>query len=107
MRIRCFNIFRIYQYSIYSVYTFMELIILFYNLSVVAFAQYRKYLIFLISFRKFSDVLSAFTYASAIVNFLIGYWGIKVLSPFPSVTFLQESFSQLQESLNHSHLQTW
>ena len=107
MRIRCFNIFRIYQYSIYSVYNFMELIILFYNLSVVAFAQYRKYMIFLISFRKFSDVLSAFTYASAIVNFLLSYWGIKVLSPFPSVTFLQESFSHLQESLNHSHLQTW
>ena len=51
----------------------MELIILFYNLSVVAFAQYRKYMIFLISFRKFSDVLPAFTYASAIVNFLISY----------------------------------
>ena len=59
MRIRCFTIFRIYQYSIYSVYNFTEFIILFYNFSVIYFDQYRKYTIFLISFRKFWDVLSA------------------------------------------------
>ena len=92
MRIRCFAIFRIYQYSIYSVYNFTKFIILFYNFSVISFDQYRKYTIFLISFRKFWDVLSAFTCASAIVNFLFSYWGVKILSPFPSVTFLQEYF---------------
>ena len=33
------------------------------------FAIYKEYIIFLISFCKFSDVLSAFTFASAIGNF--------------------------------------
>ena len=40
-----------------------------YNFLIVSFAQCRKYIIFLNSFRKFSDALFAFTCVSTIGNF--------------------------------------
>ena len=41
---------------------------LLYTLLVASFAQYKEYMICLISFSKSSDVLAAFTCASAIGN---------------------------------------
>ena len=49
-------------------YNFIEFIILLYTFLVFSFARYKKYMICLISFNKFSDVLPAFTCASAIGN---------------------------------------
>ena len=42
--------------------------ILLYTFLVISFARYKEYMICLISFSKFSDVLSAFTCARAIGN---------------------------------------
>ena len=47
-------------------YNFIEFIMLLYTFLVISFARYREYIICLISFSKFSDVLPAFTCASAI-----------------------------------------
>ena len=49
-------------------YKFFEFIILLYTFLVISFARYREYIICLISFSKFSDILPAFTCASAIGN---------------------------------------
>ena len=49
-------------------YNFIEFIILLYTFLVISFAWYKEYIICLISFSKFSDVLPAFTCASAIGN---------------------------------------
>ena len=49
-------------------YNFIEFIILLHTLLVISFARYKEYIIFLISFSKFSDVLTTFTCASAIAN---------------------------------------
>ena len=45
---------------------FIELIILLYNFSLFSLGRYKEYVMFLISFNKFSDVFPAFSYASAI-----------------------------------------
>ena len=50
-------------------YSIIEFIIVLYIFLVIYFAQYKKYIIFLISSGKFSDVLPAFTCGSAIGNF--------------------------------------
>ena len=47
-------------------YNFIELIILLYPFLIISFAQYKEYMICLILFNKFSDVLPAFTSASVI-----------------------------------------
>ena len=91
MRIRYFTIFRIYKYSIYSVYNFMKLSRPLYNFLIVFFARCRKYIIFLNSFRKFSDALFAFTCVSTIGNFWSSCLEPNMLSLFPSVTFLLTS----------------
>ena len=49
-------------------YNFIEFIILLYNFLVLYFARYNENIICLILFSKFSDVLLAFTCASAIGN---------------------------------------
>ena len=49
-------------------YTFIEFIILLYTFLVISFARYKEYMICLISFSKFLDVLPAFTCARAIGN---------------------------------------
>ena len=68
MRITCPTIFRIHKYSIYLFYNFYEFIIMLYTFLVISFAQYKEYVICLISCNKFSDVLPAFTCARAIGN---------------------------------------
>ena len=47
---------------------FIEFIILLYTFLVISFSQYKEYMICLISFSKFSDVLPTFTCAIAIGN---------------------------------------
>ena len=47
-------------------YNFIELIMLLYTFLLISFAQYKQYMICLISFRKFSGVLSPSTSVSAI-----------------------------------------
>ena len=49
-------------------YTFPEFIMLLYTFSVVFFAQYKEYMICLIPFSTFPDVLPAFTCAGATGN---------------------------------------
>ena len=58
-----FTIFRIHKYS-----NFMELIILLYTFLVTSFFRYKEYMVWLISFSKFSDVSPACIFASAIGN---------------------------------------
>ena len=52
---------------------------------------YRKYVIFLISFSKFSDVLPAFNFASAIGNLWSIYLGVNILRPSPYFVLLLAS----------------
>ena len=61
--LECINIISILFYN------FTEFIILLYTFLVTSFAQYKEYMIYLIGFSKFSEVLPAFTCASAIGNF--------------------------------------
>ena len=69
----------------YSVlyYTFIEFIILLYTFLAVSFAKYKEYMICLISFSKFSDVLPAFTCARAIGNLWTICLGVNILRPSP------------------------
>ena len=57
----------------------MEFIILLCNFLVISFAQYREFIIYIISFGKFSDVLPAVTFAWAIVNLWSFYLGVNIL----------------------------
>ena len=49
-------------------YNFIEFIILLYTFLVISFCRYKEYIICLISFSKFSDVLPAFSCTRAIGN---------------------------------------
>ena len=56
-------------FFIYFFYNFIiEFIMLLYTVLVISFSQYKEYIICLISFSKFSDVLPAFSCARAIGN---------------------------------------
>ena len=45
----------------------------------ISFGRYKKYMICLILFSKFSDILPAFTYARLIDNFLSIWLGLNIL----------------------------
>ena len=60
-------------------YNFIEFIILLYIFQVISFAWYREYIICLIIFRKFSDILPAFTCARAISNLWSICLGVSIL----------------------------
>ena len=100
-------------------YKFIELIILLYTFLVIYFAQYREYMISQISFSKFSDVFSAFTYARAIDELWTSCLGVNILSclrtetldtratwaksngcPFVCVCFLFETFCFQKDEKN-------
>ena len=49
---------------------------------VISFAQYKEYVICLISFSKFSDVLLAFTCARAIGNVWSICLGVNIFKPY-------------------------
>ena len=61
-------------------YNFIEFIILLYTFLVITFARYKEYIIYLISFSKFSDVLPVFTCASATGNLWKICLGVNILS---------------------------
>ena len=65
-------------------YNFIEFVILLYSFSVIPFAQYEEYIICLISFSKFSDVLPTCT--SAVGNLLIICLVVNIFSPSPNFT---------------------
>ena len=54
---------------------------------VISFAWYKKYMICLISFSKFSDVLLAFTFARAIGNLWSICLEVNIFNPFPCIAF--------------------
>ena len=64
-------------------YNFIEFIILLYTFLVISFARYKEYIIYLISFSKFSDVLPALTCVRAIDNLWSICLGVNILSPSP------------------------
>ena len=68
--------------------------ILLYRFLVILFARYREYIICLISFNKFSDVLPAFTCACAIGNLSSICLEVNVLSPLPYFAFYLASYSK-------------
>ena len=49
-------------------YNLTEFIILLYTFLAISFSLYKEYIIYLVSFSKFSDVLPAFTCTRAIAN---------------------------------------
>ena len=61
-------------------YNFIEIIKLLYTFLVIYFARYKEYIIWWISFSKFSDVLPAFTRTRAIGNLWIICLGVNILS---------------------------
>ena len=64
---------------------FIECIILLYTFLVISFVQYKEYIIGLISFFKFSNVLHDFTCASAIGNLWIICVGVNTVICCPCV----------------------
>ena len=61
-------------------YNFIEFIILLHTFLAIFFAHYKEYMICLILFSKFSDVLPTFTYASAIGNIWNICSGVNILN---------------------------
>ena len=51
--------------------------------SVISFARYKEYIICLISFTEFSDILPVFTCASVIGNLLGNWLGPNILRALP------------------------
>ena len=68
MGIRCFTVLKFINIVSILFYNFIEFIVLLYIFLIIYFAWYKEYIICLISFSKFSDVLPAFTCANVIVN---------------------------------------
>ena len=62
-------------------YVFIEFIILLYTFIVISFARYKEYMISLISFSKFSEVLPGFTCARTSGNFGSTFLGGNILRP--------------------------
>ena len=50
-------------------YNFIEFILLLYTFLVISFTRYKEYIILRISLSKYLEVLPAFTFARASVNF--------------------------------------
>ena len=70
-------------------YNFIEFIILLYTFLVILFAQYKEYIIWWITFINFSDVLLAFTCASAIGDLWRICLGVNILSLLTSMLFIK------------------
>ena len=68
-------------------YKFIEFIIYYTHFLITSFALYKKDMIFLISFSKFSDVLQTFTFTRAIGNLWSIESRVNALSPLPCVDF--------------------
>ena len=70
-------------------YNFIEFIILLYTFLVILFAQYKEYIIWWITFINVSDVLLAFTCASAIGDLWRICLGVNILSLLTSMLFIK------------------
>ena len=68
-------------------YTFIELIILLYNFLETSFSQYKKHIIFLTSFTKFSDMLPVFVCTRGIVTPYNICLVVNILNLSPFVVF--------------------
>ena len=79
VKIRCFTILEFTNIVSTLFYNFIEFIILLYTYLVFSFARYKEYIICLISFSKFSDVLPAFICESTIDNLCNIYLGLNTL----------------------------
>ena len=65
------------------IYEFIEFTIFLHTSLVIYFSQYKEHIIYLISFRKFSDVLPAFTCARVISNLWSICLEVKIFFPSP------------------------
>ena len=79
VKIRCFTILEFTNIVSTLFYNFIEFIILLYTYLVFSFARYKEYIICLISFSKFSDVLPAFICESTIDILCNIYLGLNTL----------------------------
>ena len=87
-------------------YNYIKLVMLLYTFLVIYFSQYKKYIIWMISFSKFSDVLLGFTYSSAISNFWRFCLSVSILSRFP-ITQLHWRFKLLDWSFKIKDSRLW
>ena len=80
MRIRCFTIFRIHNYSIhFCIIPLLNSLYCYKRFSNFFCSIYKRHMISLISFRYFSDVLPAFTCVRAIGNLWSICLGVNIL----------------------------
>ena len=82
------------------IYSFIEFIILLYTFLVNSFSRNKEYIIYLISFNKFSDVLPAFTCASDIGNLWSICLGLNILTFECSETLWLETLTIPVTSIN-------
>ena len=73
-------------------YNFIEFIVLLYTFLVISFSQYQEYMIWKISFSKFSDVLHHFTWESTIGNLWSIFSGNNILSPWLFFVYWSRGF---------------
>ena len=64
-------------------YKFTEFIVLLYTVLVISFARYKEYMICLISFCNFSDLLPAFTFARTVGNLWSVCLAVTYWNPLP------------------------
>ena len=81
MRIRCFTIFRIHKYSTHFCITpLLNSLYCYRCFLVISFDWYKEYMICLILFSKFSDVLLPITWTRAIGNLWSICLGVNILN---------------------------
>ena len=79
-------------------YNFIEFIVLLYTFLVISFAPHKEYMVCLISVRKFSDVLPAFTCARAIGNLRSICFGVNILVCLRLETIRSETLAKCKGS---------
>ena len=98
MRIRCFTVSTIHKYSIHCVLFFYWI----HYVVVYIFGKFwcliKKYVICMISFSRFSDVLTAFTYARTIGNLWNICYAANILSCVWSKTLLSQNLATRTKS---------
>ena len=79
-------------------YNLTEFIILLYTFLAISFSLYKEYIIYLVSFSKFSDVLPAFTCTRAIANIWSICLGVNILICLWSKTLRLETVAMRTKS---------
>ena len=80
-------------------YNFIKFIILLYLFLVISFSRYKEYVIWRISFYKFSDVLPAFTCANALGNLWSICLGVNIVVPLSSCCLLNSRIFSILSSI--------